>query len=214
MALFQVFLIRHGEVEGNSGPHPTFAGWVDKPLTIRGQAQAAAIARRLSTESLGVVWSSDLQRARITAEAIAEPHGLEVRTSAALREVSYGAWEGLGEAEILRQWQQQWLQRVADPEKVGPPEGESYADLWRRLEPIWDLFLKESEASGAKSNVLVAHNGTLRILLCHILGIPIANYRRLKISNCGLTRLEVSQTEGIWSFVVSGINETTHLQGV
>jgi broad specificity phosphatase PhoE len=212
--LFQIFLVRHGEVEGNSGPRPVFAGWADKVLTARGEAQARAISRRLGAESIGAVWSSDLRRARVTAETIAEPHGVQVNTTAAFREINYGLWEGLGEAEILRDWQNEWRRRSADPEHVGPPEGESYAELWERMEPAWETLLDGCENHKDKIAVLVAHNGTLRILLCHILGIPVAHYRRIKISNCGLTRLEVARREGKRSYVVSCINETTHLQGV
>lgn len=221
--MFQVFLVRHGEVEGNSGPAPTFAGWADKPLTPRGMAQAGAIAERLAGENIGLVWSSDLQRARNTAEAIAARHGLEVNVVEALREVYYGAWESVGHAEILRDWAELWAQRVADPLGVAPPGGENYNALWARLEPAWNEFLDaaKNQCAAEESNktatgaVLVAHNGPLRLLLCHLLGIPVANYRRLKTSNCGLSVLEINEApDGTRSVVVAGVNETAHLRAI
>jgi broad specificity phosphatase PhoE len=107
--------VRHGEVEGNSGERRTFAGWNDLALTPRGEQQARATAKRLERENVRAVYASDLQRARRTAETIAQPHGLPVQTDAALREVHYGTWAGLGEADVVR------LERVVAtaPERSG-----------------------------------------------------------------------------------------------
>ncbi|HEY0073357.1 MAG TPA: histidine phosphatase family protein, partial [Abditibacteriaceae bacterium] len=63
----QIFLVRHGEVEGNYGPKRTFAGWGDKPLTEKGLRQAQAVAERLAHEPLTAVYTSDLKRALHTA---------------------------------------------------------------------------------------------------------------------------------------------------
>jgi broad specificity phosphatase PhoE len=224
--VLKIFLVRHGEVEGNSGPRPTFAGWADKPLTPRGVEQAEAVAARLASENIRLVWSSDLQRARITAETIAARHGLSVYTDAALREVSYGAWENLGHEEIHRDWAEHWARRLADPLGVAPPDGENYQTLWARLEPAWSAFLDEAETqasarpvAGTRNStvpaaVLVAHNGPLRLLLCHMLGIPVSNYRRLKTSNCGLSTLEIETKNGKRAIVVACINETAHLRAL
>ncbi|HEX8833576.1 MAG TPA: histidine phosphatase family protein [Abditibacteriaceae bacterium] len=209
-----VFLVRHGEVEGNGGARPTFAGWADKPLTPRGENQAAAVAHRLSRETVGVVQSSDLQRARITAEKIAAPHGLAVAQNRLWREINYGAWEGLGEAEILRDWAKEWHRRVADPETFGPPEGESYSALWARMQPVWNTLLETIESTTEKSGVLVAHNGPIRILLCHVLGVPFSHYRRIDASNCGLSRIEWKLKNHERHFVVRCLNETAHLHDV
>lgn len=218
--MFQVFLVRHGEVEGNSGPHPTFAGWADKPLTPRGRLQAQAIGARLAMENVGLVWSSDLQRARRTGEAIADAHGVPVNAMQALREVHYGAWENLGHEEIHRDWAEHWARRLADPLGVAPPGGENYETLWARLEPAWQAFLDATAAlqgssnAGGPAGVLVAHNGPVRLILCHLLGIPVANYRRLKTSNCGLTTIEIEMRDGTRTATVAGVNETAHLRDI
>lgn len=215
----RIFLIRHGEVEGNSGARPTFAGWNDVPLTARGERQAQAVARRLERERLRAVHSSDLQRARRTAEPIAALHGLEAQTDTALREVNYGAWAGLGEAEIRAGWGELWRQRQDDSWSVAAPDGESYEDLWQRLEPAWERIVAQSRESGEDA-ALVAHNGTIRILICHLLGMPPANYRRIVVSNGGLSCVEVGtggserKSASGPSLVVRFINESCHLQGI
>jgi broad specificity phosphatase PhoE len=202
-------------VEGNSGERPTFTGWTDKPLTARGERQADAVARRLGEEKLHAVYSSDLRRAMHTAERIAAVHSLKVQSDADLREVNYGAWEGIGEAEIVAAWNREWELRLADPENQSPPDGESYAALWARMEPVLTSIVARHRAENV---ALVGHNGTIRILLCHLLGMDIKNYRRIRVSNGGLSRVEVHHDReyaGGWPrAVVSCLNETRYLQGV
>lgn len=209
-----IFLIRHGEVEGNYGPERSFTGWGDKPLNTRGEAQAQAVAGRLAQQPLKAVYSSDLQRAHATAEAIAAKHGLKVIDDRALREVNYGLWEGLGDKQLLEQWGDLWRRRVADPENVAPPEGESYADLWKRLEPAWTRIL---EAHPDESVAIVGHNGSLRVLLCHLLGAPAANARHIRLMNTSISSVEIERNPmetGTSRLVITGINDTCHLAGI
>lgn len=210
----QIFLVRHGEVEGNYGPNRTFAGWGDKPLTEKGRAQAQAVANRLAREAIVAVYSSDLMRARHTAEAIAARHGLAVQADKALREVNYGQWEGLGDAELLRDWAEHWQRRVADPLNVAPPDGESYADLWRRLQPSWQAIVERHQN---QSVAIVGHNGSLRILLCHLLGAPLGNARHIRLMNTSISCIEYEDSameSNAARFVISSMNDTCHLAGI
>ena len=200
-----------------AGGRLTFAGWVDKPLTARGETQAQAVAKRFEREKLEAIYSSDLSRARRTSELIAHPHKLEVRVESAFRELSYGVWEGLGLEEIERDWLETWRARQADAENVAPPEGENYADLWRRLEPAWESLVN---GFGKEANVvLVAHNGTIRTLICHLLGAPVNNLKRIQTSNCGVTLVEIAREANIEysmcdEVVLRCINDTQHLNEI
>ncbi|MDF2439580.1 MAG: hypothetical protein JWN98_564 [Abditibacteriota bacterium] len=204
-----VFLIRHGEVAGNhgSGDRVFYSGWDDVPLTARGTHQAEAVARRMAGEKLHAVYSSDLQRARLTAQAIAAPHGIEVRCDAVWRETNFGAWNGKSESEILEGWPDLWRARQSDPMSVAPPEGESLLDLANRLAPAWQQIVTRHEH---EQIALIAHQGVIRVLLLLILEAPLAGYRRLKIGNCSVSRVEVVAGETSVSF----LNETHHLLGL
>lgn len=217
-----VYLIRHGEVAGNSGEHRTFAGARDLPLTPRGAEQVQAIAARMKHEKLDAIYSSTLQRAWRTAEAIAKFQNLELTRLDAWREVDYGDWEGLSETEIERDYADLWRERVADPWNVSPPNGESYQTLWARLEPAWlDLI----NAHQGQSVAVVGHNGSLRVLLCQLLGAPPANARRLQIGNCALTKVVLGDAQSDVHtlaggklpgppVVISYINNTSHLENL
>ena len=197
-------------MEGNSGPRPTFTGWKDLQLTPLGLRQAAAVGGRLARENLGAIYSSDLQRALVTAQNIARPHGLEVQTSPALREVNYGAWAGLGEAEIKAGWAEEWAARKNDLLRSAPPDGESVAQMWHRLEPVWNE-ISERHAQSGQDAVLVAHNGPVRVLMCRVLGVPLENYRRVRVANCSISVVEIKSGAPP---LVSCVNDTSHLIGL
>jgi broad specificity phosphatase PhoE len=151
------------------------------------------------------VYSSDLQRAKITAERIAQKHALDVFVDRDLREVNYGAWENLSEAELLRDWRELWLARQSDPWNVAPPEGENYAQMWARFLPKWQRMISSHVG---ETLVFVGHNGLIRMLLCHLLGAPFGNFKRIHISNCGVSRVEIDGDR----VLMRSINETSHLK--
>lgn len=211
-----IYLVRHGEVAGNTGEHRTFAGARDLPLTSRGQQQKEAVADALADKKIDAVYASTLQRAFQTGEAIAARHNLPITGMDALREVNYGDWEGLSERDIAQHHAELWKRRVADPWNVSPPNGESYSALWARLEPAWTQIIA---GNAGKTVVVVGHNGSLRVLLCELLGAPPTNARRLQIGNCSLTKVQIGDAKTLHKgqlegppVVISYINSTAHLK--
>jgi hypothetical protein len=88
-----IYLLRHGEVR--HAETRRFIGHLDVPLSERGERQCAVQAQALRRVPLAAVFSSDLARARRSAEIIGVPHGLAPREVPALREMSMGRWDGL-----------------------------------------------------------------------------------------------------------------------
>src|SRR5215469_16000347 len=89
----RLFIARHGETLANR--EYRFIGSRDDPLSEHGQVQAAQLAEALAGFSIAAVYSSPMQRAWQTARAVAERHNLPVQRCDALREGSFGIWEGL-----------------------------------------------------------------------------------------------------------------------
>lgn len=90
MSMVRLFLIRHGETLANR--EFRYIGSRDDALSEKGEHQAAQLGTALAELPIAAVYSSPLQRARVTAEAIAAPHQLEVQLASELRESDYGAW--------------------------------------------------------------------------------------------------------------------------
>ena len=182
-----VYLARHGSVAGSESRR--FIGHLDVPLSPRGEAESAALARRLAGASLAAAYSSDLVRTRRTAEIVCAPHGIGVEPLPALREFSMGRWEGLTAEEIRAREPGAFDAWMADIGRFQFPEGESLPDVEARAWPAFEAIV----ARHAGQRVLVvAHGGPNRILLCRALGLPLDRILMLGQDYAALSVLEVA----------------------
>jgi broad specificity phosphatase PhoE len=129
----RLVLIRHGETDWNR--QGRWQGQADVPLNAVGLAQAARLAEVLAggVMRLDAIYSSDLQRACQTAEALAVAFGLPVHLDPRLREIHQGEWQGLLVSEIEARYQRLFHLRLQDPWSVAPPGGETAAAVRRRV---------------------------------------------------------------------------------
>jgi broad specificity phosphatase PhoE len=156
-----VLLTRHGETDDNREPL-RFQGWRDTPLNDVGRRQASELAERMASAGIGALWSSDLSRARETADIVAARLGLEVTLDARLREANRGAWEGRLFKDVAREEPD----RFAAWMRAGPawrfPEGESLAEQQDRVTDCVD----EIRATARPPALAVCHGGSIRVVLC------------------------------------------------
>ena len=197
-----IYLLRHGEVEGAETRR--FIGHLDVPLSRLGERQCRAQAARLRRAKLAAVFSSDLARARHSAQIIAAPHGLTPTEVPALREMAMGRWEGLTAAEIRAREPQafaDWMARVGE---FPFPDGESVPDLAARAVPAFETI---AAAHGGEAIAIVAHGGTNRALLCHVFGLSLGRLLTFGQDYGGLTLLEAGRR----GWVLRRLNETPML---
>ena len=171
----RLFVARHGQTAWNIGGRAQ--GHTDIPLDETGMSQARALARALEGVPIERVVSSDLQRARQTAEAL----GLSVETRHELRERSFGEWEGRHYLDVIEALEALGPDRLT----VRPPGGESFADVWDRLDAIVAELRAESQTT-----LVVCHGATKAVLLARLLDGTLATCRAFKFPNCGLTEFE------------------------
>src|SRR2546426_7616641 len=128
----RLWLVRHGLTEWNT--QQRYCGHRDIPLSAQGRAQALWLAERLQKEMISAIYTSDLVRARETAEVIAHQRtpAVQIMVSAAWRELNFGEWEGLTYTQIAEQFKDQ-LGFFTDPEHHSPPNGELVANLQPRV---------------------------------------------------------------------------------
>jgi len=168
-----IFLVRHGEAESNVGDY--FGGWLDVPLTPLGRQQARVLRKRLAHEGIERVFCSDLLRARETYEGISL--GCPVEYAKELREKSYGKLEGV-RWEDSNKYDKYHLDAYARA-----PGGENNVDVQRRVLPY---FKKKIMNAKEEKVLVVSHHGPLVVFVCDVLGMPLSNWRRLRLGNCGL----------------------------
>jgi len=131
----------------------------------------------MAGQSLAAVYSSPLQRALTTAQMIAVPHGLEVSAIAELVELDFGDWDGLTYQEIAEIAPQRFNCWLAFPAEVRPPNGETLLEMSQRvMEAINGIIA----AHLGETVVVVTHGGPARVIVCHVLGIPLSEQWRIR----------------------------------
>jgi probable phosphoglycerate mutase len=169
-----VYLLRHGDSRQDAVRR--FIGRTDHPLNEAGRAQAEWWQQALSHISFSHICCSDRQRAAETARIIGRHQPPPLTILPALNEIDLGEWDGLPISEVRQRLPREYEQRGADLVGYRPPGGESFADLSARVLPAF-----ASAIAKADGNLLVvAHAGVNRVLLCHLLGMPLTNLFRLE----------------------------------
>ncbi|GAA3310927.1 histidine phosphatase family protein [Streptomyces cinereospinus] len=181
-------LVRHGETPWHA--ENRYAGRTDVPLTERGRRQAAALGVWAGDQRLDAVLSSPLRRARLTAEPAAAALGLPVRVDERLCEVDFGRGEGLTRAEMRERFPRELAAFLADPVTHHLPGGEDPAAAAARAR---DCLARTAARFPGGRVLVVAHSTLVRLLLCDLLGIPLARYRTVfpALENGALTELRL-----------------------
>jgi len=179
----RLIILRHGETEANS--QRIIQGHLDNRLSERGREQADKVAARLRDESIDLIYSSDLLRAQETAAAVAESCGLRVRLDPALRERSYGEFEGRPVAEYEAAFKSSNLLR----ENFRPANGENLLDFEKRITAFLRAFVEEHLG---RTVLIVAHAGTNRMLLKILLKKRFSDWLDLQQENTCVNILELS----------------------
>ena len=171
-----LYLIRHGETEGSEAKR--YKGTLDVPLSEKGIKQVGHLSRYiLRVVNLTAVYCSNLSRALKSAEIIARPHSLSPVVVPSLRERNFGHWEGMSFDEIKVKYPQEFADWAGNPMAFSPVNGETTLEVRDR---VVDGFEKIICARPGENIAIVAHGGVNRIILCHILGIPLENIFRVE----------------------------------
>ncbi len=201
----KLFLVRHGQTDWNINRR--FQGQSDVPLNEAGRQQATALANRLSREHIDVLFASDLQRAYETARMIAAQHACEIRLDTRLREINFGAWEGLTYDEIKHNDPAVLAAREADIFTTAAPDGETLNQLTSRVESVLnDLHTQYAD----QTILIVAHGGPLQILLCLALNLSPSKYWQFHLASASLSKITYYPAGAI----INLMNDTCHLSSL
>jgi alpha-ribazole phosphatase len=216
-------MVRHGATANNA--EARYTGQSDVPLCPLGERQAEAVAARLADMRLDAIISSDLVRARSTAEAIARFHQVPVLSDPDLREISIGEWEGLTYAEALQRDPELvavWQSGGPESLQVAPPGGETNLAFRDRLARALDrwraLYFRHEDTI-----LWVTHGGVVGVLLCHLLGMDLTRRWQFRKDNAAITELEIGDgpvqassiaAASIPYAILLRLNDTSHLAGV
>jgi broad specificity phosphatase PhoE len=163
------------------------------------------LRQRLADEKIDAVYSSNLSRALVTAQTIASEHQLEVIACPELSEIDFGKFEGLSFAEVSQLYPdvaRLWAERNSGLEFPG---GESLDGFDKRV----SQFLNRLEKCSSEGTILVvAHSGSLRVLVCRLLGIGVQHRWRFRLDLASLSILDTYPQGGILVL----LNDVSHLR--
>ncbi len=176
-----VLFLRHGATDLAG----TFCGHSDPPLNPLGQQQVATLIEQLAPEPIAVVYTSDLLRAHQTATAIAAAKGVPVRPLPGLREIHFGAWEGLHWQTIEARdpaYAKRWL---AEYPALPAPSGEPVDAFEARVLTTVETLLRVEPRPFA----VVTHAGVMRVVLRRLRAAPEAESFARTAEYCSLVRV-------------------------
>ena len=204
----RVVAVRHGETAWNAATR--MQGQLDTPLNATGCRQAERTARALAGEGIEAIWSSDLQRARRTAEAIADAIAsaggprLAVQTDAGLRERHFGVFQGATYADIDTRWPAEALRWRRREPAFAPDGGESLIDFHARCV---GTAARLAALHAGRTVALVAHGGVMDCLHRAALGLDLQAVRTWQLGNAAINRLLYSDSR----FGLVGWGDMQHL---
>lgn len=204
MSTLSLYLVRHGQTDASRANR--FCGRIDPPLNATGLAMADALAARYGTEGFAEIVASPLQRAQQTAAPTARAAGLPVTLDEGLVEIAYGEWDGRAEADVERDDAARFHAWAAHPGRVGPPGGETGADIATRALAAVER-IRARHAGGGKV-LVVSHKATLRVLVCALLGIDVDGFRaRIAQKVCAVSIIDFPPSGPL----LQVLGDTSHL---
>jgi broad specificity phosphatase PhoE len=181
---------RHGRTTWNA--EHRFQGQIDIPLDDTGLAQAARSAQALALLRPSAIYASDLARARVTAEHLAQITGTEIIVDADLRETFAGEWEGLTRPELLDRFGDELAAWSAGSD-IRPGGGETRREVAARMLKSVERGLAVTPAEGTL--VIVTHGGAARAAIGALLALPPEHWAALGVlTNCAWSVLTENTT--------------------
>lgn len=196
-----IYLIRHGETSWNL--EERFQGTTNTELTTVGINQGKLLAKSLAGTKFENIYSSPLNRAKITADFIGAETECDVTEDLDFKEISFGDWEGLTTKEIRAKysWMDKWFE---DTGLYQIPNGDVFDDEKNRLKERLTKIAKESKG---QNTAIVSHAGIIRLSIIAALDLPLSYYWRFVFGNTSISILEYYN--GI--FLLKSLNNTSHL---
>lgn len=203
--MVEIILIRHGltlwNLEGR------IQGISNTELAPEGLRQAKLLAEKFPCDKVDAIYSSDLSRAKITAQFLADKFNLPVQTTTAFREVDFGEWDGKSFSDLEKFDADRLKIFHTQPDKLKLDGAETFQQAQSRAMNRLKQVIDAHENGGENHVVIAAHGSINRLMLCAILEIPIKNIWRLNQFNTAVNIFRVDDG----NFTVRLINGTAHL---
>ncbi len=189
----RLYLVRHGNRAEEFAYYNDQLRHQDFPITGEGQENALRLAEYFAVHPVKNILISEYLRTGQTAAPIAKRLGLTPMVDARLNEIDNGIIEQVTDAEIISRYPEFWRDFMGEQTDVRFPEGETGEEVRARQAGLLQDLMKQDEDC-----LLISHEGYIRLLLCHILGLPVYRRRLFHIDFCGITELLYNKETDAW----------------
>jgi broad specificity phosphatase PhoE len=186
----RILLIRHAVAQGNG----RFQGHTDLPLAPEAGPQLRMLVRKISRYPIQAIYSSDLQRAHATANAVARRFDVEIVIRPGLREIHFGRWEGLSWRQVARRFprlSRGWLTHFPHH---SIPGAERFGAFKKRVTRELDEIVSANTGSCV---AIVTHAGVVRLIVARALGVPDGHLFRVALDPGALSVIDFFQDSAI-----------------
>ncbi len=180
-----VDLLRHGEVVGG---HLLRGCRTDQPLSDKGWAQLRQVT--VNGRAWQRVVCSPMRRCQEFAEETAQRLGLPLRVEEELRELDFGAWDGLPMEQLWAEYGDEARAFLSNPLSLTPPDAEPITEFRERVLAAWNSLLAEH---AGEHLLLVAHGVVNRLILSHVLSMPLHAMFHLEVAYACLSRVRAAE---------------------
>jgi broad specificity phosphatase PhoE len=192
-----IYIIRHAQKEKGDFYNPRLRHQ-DEPISQQGQEQARKLWSCLCDSEISAIYTSGYQRTRQTIEYVSTELGIVPIADQRLNEIDNGCIEGLSDEQIQQSYPEVWKgfrERAAD---FRFPEGETGEEARQRVAD----FLEEKRQLHATENIIVvSHEGLIRLMTCHILGLPVYQRWNFSVDFCGITEIAYQPGYNNWKLL-------------
>lgn len=208
----RIILVRHGDTAWNR--EHVFRGRVEVPLSDEGREQARLAGQALKDTPLSSIYCSPRQRAKETAEIIAQFHHQEVIPHEAFDDMDFGQWQGMPLEQVKDQYAQDYAAWEGRPEAFVAPGGEGLDAVRRRsLAGLQQLVSEMGEGQGEdKTLAIVTHRVILKVLICAMLGLDNSHFWHIRQGTCAINIFDYDPARHL--FIAEAINDTCHLRAL
>jgi broad specificity phosphatase PhoE len=191
------YIIRHARKEKGNFYNPQLRHQ-DEPISREGQEQARRLWTYLCDKDISAIYVSGYQRTRQTIGYVAEQSGLPPIVDERLNEIDNGCFEGMSEQDIQKKYPAIWKAFRERSTDFRFPEGETGEEARQR---IADFLEEKRQRHADASLVAVSHEGLIRLLACHILGLPVYYRWNFHYDFCGITEIAYQPEYQSWKLM-------------
>ncbi len=201
----RIYLMRHGQSEGNKTG--IVQGTNDSHLSEKGIMEAEAVSKRFKKFKIDKIYTSELARARETAEIIGKEHGVEVEVVPEFIELSFGVWQGVDFDIIKTKYKEEFNLWKKSPHKF---DVEGFEGIENGKKRMLKGLKRVAEKDGCENILIVSHGSALKCLIIGLLELENSVYKNMVMANTGLSLIE----RGDYNTIVRFYDDYSHLDAL